>query len=272
MQICRSLRTPVEVTEELLDFVRHREAIQHGDAVTIQPELRRERHRHTVRRRPVNGWAQVLRSQVQPESVCITQATIHFDAGLKFFPTEGALARAGGKLERTADPQCITELPGIARKVLFRDKVFTNVPAVGIAPQNQLELNLALFVPARQPVRDEEVIAPIVANDLSYRLVGAGVFEFGVEHGINPVLARQWTETVLPAKPSEDRALVLRGLTIKVKLRRPPSLQAILEFDVRPDEAVSALRIAHRVEHLDVEVPGFLHFLGVSDKIGIFLS
>src|SRR5271165_330214 len=136
MRICPSLRTPVEMTEELLDLKRRREAIQHRNAVAIQPELGRERHRHPVRRRPANGRAQVLRSQVQPEAVGVAEATIHFEASLKLFPAEGALACAGGKLKGTADPECIAELPGIAREVLLRDEVFADVPTVGVAAQN----------------------------------------------------------------------------------------------------------------------------------------
>src|SRR5579864_2541914 len=85
-----SLPAPVKVAEELLEFVRHREAVQHGKAVTVQSELRRKRHRHPVRSIPVNSRAQVLRGQVQSEAVAVAQAAIHFDASLKLLRTKSA--------------------------------------------------------------------------------------------------------------------------------------------------------------------------------------
>src|ERR1035438_8759861 len=104
-----SLPTPVEVAEELLEFVRHREAIQHGKAVAIQPKLRRESHGHAIRGTPVNGGTQVLRGQVQPEAVGVAQAAVHFHARLQLLRAKNAFARSGGQLQRTACPK------GIAR-------------------------------------------------------------------------------------------------------------------------------------------------------------
>ena len=175
------MSAPVEVTEELLDFVRHRETIQHRNAVAIQPKLRRKRHGHPIRSRPVNGRTQVLRGQVQSEAVGIAQATVHFKAGLKFLRAKGAFVRAGGKPQRPARPECIAELPRIAGKVFFRNEVFADVPTANVAAQNQFELNLALVVHVRQPVRHQKIRQAIVADHLANGFVGAGVFKFGIE-------------------------------------------------------------------------------------------
>src|SRR5271166_6386917 len=121
MRVYGSLRAPVEVTEELLNFIRHGEAIQDRNAVAVQPELRRERHHHSIWRSPANGWAEILRSVTQPETVSVAQSSIHLEAGLKLFRAEGTLVRTSGKLEGTAEREGIAELPRIARKVLFRD-------------------------------------------------------------------------------------------------------------------------------------------------------
>src|ERR1035438_5698827 len=159
---CWSLPVPMEVAKELLEFVRHREAIQHGNAVAIQAKLRRERHGHAIRGSPVNGGAQVLRGQAKPEAIGIAQAAVHFDARLKLLRAKSAFLRPGGKLQRTARPQCIDELPGLAGTILFGNEPFADVATVSVAAQNQFEFHLALDMHARQPVRRQEIWQPIV--------------------------------------------------------------------------------------------------------------
>src|ERR1022692_1285897 len=172
----------MEVAKELLEFVRHREAIQHGNAVAIQPKLRRKRHGHPIRGRPVNRRAQVLRGQVQPEAVGVAQATVHLDARLKLLRAKYAFVRPGGKLQRTAHPECIAKLPGIARKIVFRNEVFADVPTAKVAAQNQFELKLALFIHVRQSIWYQEVIPAVVTDDLSYGLDGR--YDFLVPNGL----------------------------------------------------------------------------------------
>ncbi len=146
---------------------------------------------------------------------------------------------AGGKLQRPARPECIAELPWIAGKVFFRDEVFADIPSANVTAQNQLELKLALLSMRASTVRLQEIISAVVANDFSYGLVGAGVFEFGIEHRIDPVLARKRPKPIFPAEPSEDSAIVRGRLSVKIKLGRPPPLQAILKFDIRTNEAIA---------------------------------
>src|ERR1019366_2823574 len=134
---CLSLPAPVEVAEELLEFVGHREAIQHGNAVAIQPKLRRKGHGHAIRGSPVNGGAQVLRGQGQPEAIGIAQATVQLDARLKLLRAKRAFVRAGGQLQWTACREGIAELPRIAREILFANEVFADVPTANVAAQNQ---------------------------------------------------------------------------------------------------------------------------------------
>src|SRR5271167_529437 len=137
-----SLSAPMKATQKLLDFIGHGETIQDRNAVPIQSELWRKCHRHSIRRSPIDSRAQILRGKVQSESVCITQASVHFDTRLKLLRAKGAFVRAGGKLERAARPECIAALPRIPAKIFLGDEVLADVPAVDIAAQDQFELKL----------------------------------------------------------------------------------------------------------------------------------
>src|SRR3954467_14499784 len=100
----------------------------------------------------------------------------------------------------------------------------------------------------------------VMADDAEQRAVRAvDILKLGVENGIDPVLAKQRTEAVLPTPSGEGGVLVGGGLCVEVDLRCPPGLHAVLELEGGPDEGVAIFREAGDVLHPQLEVPGLLH-------------
>ena len=131
--------------------------------------------------------------------------------------TERALLRARRQLQWPTGADRVAELPWLIRQVLFEDQVLTHVPALEAAAQNQFEFDLAFLFFSRHCVRIGEVAGAVVANNFKQTLVcSVDVFEFDVKNRIDPVLARQRPETVLPAKSGKDRAVVRHGGTVEI--------------------------------------------------------
>src|SRR5262249_40521052 len=138
--------------------------------------------------------------------------------------------------------------------VLLSDEVLTDVPTLELAAENQSQLDLPLGVLAGDAIRLQEVFLAVMADDLAQGFVCRGVLELGVEDGVDPVLAHQGTQAILPAEAGEDSALLRGRLTIEVKLGGSPGLQAVFELKVGADEGIAAVGIADGVEHLNLEI------------------
>src|SRR5581483_984694 len=190
---------------------------------------------------------------------------------LKTLRTEGAFVSAGGESERPADRPGVTELPGIIGEIFFRDDVLADVPAAIVAAQDQLELHFPFFIETRDRITVEEIGHAVVANHFAQRFVGTGVFEFGIDYGVDPMLSHHGTNAVLPAEAGKNRAVVLSALTVEVELGGPPGLHAVFEFNIGAEEQIRSWRMPGDIEHFDFQISRLLHFVAVGDKVRAFL-
>ena len=121
-------------------------------------------------------------------------------------------------------------------------------------------------------VRLGSVELGVEAHDFLERLVRVrGVFELHVEDRVDPVLAHQRPEAVLPARAGEDRAVAKRVLRVDVELGGPPRGHSVLELHPGRDEIAAALlRSVDRVG-LNLQVARLLQVVRVRDEVGSFL-
>src|SRR5438270_13949076 len=103
-----------------------------------------------------------------------------------------------------------------------------------------------------------------MSYDFEQRFVGRiDVFEFDVEHGIDPVLAQQRAKAILETEPGEYRALCRGRLAVQIKLRSPPRLHAIFQLQRISQESIATIRRSgHRLES-GFEVSRLLHLVGI---------
>ena len=106
-----------------------------------------------------------------------------------------------------------------------------------------------------------------MADDFAQGLVGfsdAGVLD--VHDRVHLVLEHQRPPAVLPPETGERRALAARALAVEVQLRRPPSLDAVLQLEPRAEEApAAALGTEDRIE-TQLQAARLLHVMAVGDE------
>src|SRR5579884_2636520 len=114
-----------------------------------------------------------MRRSGDPQIVLLADSAVGFDAGREILAAQRASIRRRRERERTADADRIAELPRIACEIFLPDQICRGVPAVVIARENELRLDLPLVFQPRLAVRRSDVVARIEADDLAQRLVGA---------------------------------------------------------------------------------------------------
>src|ERR1043165_6146343 len=117
----------MKTAENILYFVRNTEAVKTRDTEIVQSELWGKRQCHSIRGLPVDGWADIVRGKPCPETITVSQPTIHFQAGAKLLCAKSTVMRFRLQSQRTADPPCVTELPWLIRKILFSNDVFAEI-------------------------------------------------------------------------------------------------------------------------------------------------
>src|SRR6266852_560177 len=112
-----------------------------------------------------------------------------------------------------------------------------------------------------------------MADDFAQGLVAAvDVFEFHVEHRIDPVFAQQGPKAVFPAITGENRAVVLRNLAVKIEFGCPPRGGTIFEFYIAAHKPVPVRRLSHRIEKFDFKISRLFHLMRVGDEVRPFLG
>ena len=86
------------------------------------------------------------------------------------------------------------------------------------------------------------------------------------------MLAFQRPETVLPSESREQGAVAERGLSVEIKLGRPPGGGSVFKFCPEGVEAVAATLRAKRGEVLDFQVSGLFKVVVISDEVRILLG
>ena len=71
----------------------------------------------------------------------------------------------------------------------------------------------------------------MVHDFLQYLVSSVQALIFDVNHRVDPVLARQRSESVLPTEAGEDRAVAPGALAVEIKLGGPPPFGSIFKFD-----------------------------------------
>src|ERR1700730_5702248 len=202
--------------------------------------------------------------------MAITETAIHFSAPSEALATEGAGFRRGGGSQDAASAYGVAELPECAGKVFFSEEVFREIPAFEGTGENQFEFGLSFLLVAA--VTTEEIGAAVVAYDLEQRFVCAvDVGEFEVEDGIDPELAAERADAILPTETSEQRALACCGLSVKVKLGGPPGFDSVFQFQGAGDERVAAFGGAGDVLGGNLKRARIFQVVGIGDEI-IFLG
>jgi hypothetical protein len=80
------------------------------------------------------------------------------------------------------------------------------------------------------------------------------------------MLVGEQSEAILPPIPGEQGTLSTGRLAVKVHLRGPPSLDAILEFCRRAQEPTAAIRFPNDVLGRELQVSRFLHLVRIGDE------
>src|SRR6266496_481271 len=116
-----------------------------------------------------------------------------------------------------------------------------------IAAEDEFQFDLTLFLLAPFRVGIQQVVFAVVSNHFAKRFVATDVLKFDVKNGIDPVLAQQRAEAVLPAVTREDRAVVLGHLAVEIELCRPPGFYPVFELERATDEAIADLGLPDEV-------------------------
>src|SRR5216683_1303377 len=149
----------------------------------------------------------------------------------------------------------------------------TEIPALNGSGENQLQFDFVVVFLAGFGIRGEEARLHVVTFAFFQDFVRAIlVFVFHVENRIDEVLAFQRPETVLPAESREQGAVAERGLSVEIKLGRPPGGGTVFKFCPEGVEAVAAALRAKRGEVLDSQVSGLFKVVVVSDEVRILLG
>src|SRR5579883_20840 len=208
---------------KLGNFVGYAGANQVAGAVARCTEARGDLECGSISQRPGDGRRNIMRSSPETEVPVCSKPPIHLDADLKILRTEIAPLGSRFARERAADPNGVAELERRMPDVLLGNEVLGNRPALVIAAEDQLCFNLPLFLKPRLAVGRCQIIVAIVIHDLEQTLVRPiDVLELDVEDRIDPMLAREEPEAILPPVAGKDRALPSRGLAVKVELACPP--------------------------------------------------
>src|SRR5260370_23481787 len=151
--------------------------------------------------------------------------------------------------------------------------VFGEVPTLNGSGENQLQFDFVVVFLASFGIRSEEVRLQVVTFALFQDFVRAIlVFVLDVENRIDEVLAFQRPETVFPAKSREQCAVAERGLSVEIKLGRPPGRGTAFKFCPEGVKAVAAALRAKRGEVLDFQVSGLFKVVVVNDEVRILLG
>jgi hypothetical protein len=101
-----------------------------------------------MRRFPIDRGSGIVGCQSGSEAVAVPKASVHLDAGLKFFSADRALAGTRRQPQGAAYSPGISELPGLVGEVFFGDDIFADVPTPKITAQYQLEFQFAFLLPS----------------------------------------------------------------------------------------------------------------------------
>src|SRR6185312_14803558 len=136
------------------------------------------------------------------------KAAIHFDSGLKVFRTQIASVWPCGQCQRPADTHGVAEFKGCVPDVLFGDEILRECPTLEVTSQYQFGFDLPLLLGSGFGVQTSQVTFAIIIDDFEQALVGPiDVFEFHVDHRIDPMLAWENSEPILPSIPGKERAV-----------------------------------------------------------------
>src|SRR5205823_8346289 len=89
---------------------------------------------------------------------------------------------------------------------------------------------------------------------------------------VDPMLALQKTEAVLPSIPRKQSAVVTGRLTVQIDLRGPPSFQTVFKLAHAAPESIAPIGISRHAFRGEFEVAGFFHLMGVGDEKRTFRS
>src|ERR1700682_354712 len=169
--------------EGLIDLVNNHETKKEAIAVVIESEIRGERQSRSAGNVPGKHRASIVRCVGEAKAIAISQAAVHFRSEGKVLAAKDTPSRACGQGKSATCAQRIAELPGAAGEILFRNDIFRNVPSLEITGQNELELDLALFLAAI--VAPEEIRTAVVSYNFEQRLIRTiDVFELEVKHRV----------------------------------------------------------------------------------------
>src|SRR5215471_2009942 len=103
-----------------------------------------------------------------------------------------------------------------------------------------------------------------MVHDLQQTLVGpVEVFEFHIQDRVDPMLARQKTESVFPPVSSEQSALAAGRLSVKIELGGPPRLHTIFQLTDGSPKALPVTRRGSHAADTELQVTGLLHLVRV---------
>src|SRR5271166_5531108 len=135
-------------------------------AVVIEAESGRKAQRPIRRQIPGNNRRKVVRRIVQTETVPVTEAAIHLNAGDEVLRAETATLRGRFQRQWTTRTNRIAELPGMATgDVLGGESVFRDVPAAEVLRQEQLGFDFVIVFLTGNGIRNGVVGLDVVAFD-----------------------------------------------------------------------------------------------------------
>src|SRR5260370_30769911 len=83
---------------------------------------------------------------------------------------------------------------------------------------------------------------------------------------------RERTESVLPTKAGEERAVGERGLAVKVELRSPPARSPVVELCPEGVEVMAGALRSQRGDVRELEVASLLEIVIVGEEVGTLLG
>ena len=119
----------------------------------------------------------------------------------------------------------------ISIETTIRYEILGNRPALVVAAKDEFRFDLSLLLQPGVGVGLRQIIIPVVVHDFQQCFVcTVDVLELDIQHGVDPALAREQTEAVLPTIAGEQRALGWRSLTVEIPFARPPRGDAVFEL------------------------------------------
>src|SRR6185369_559199 len=95
---------------------------------------------------PCQYWRKVVRRVFESELLRRAETAVEFHAGLKVFATEMTVGSRSDERQRTIDAESVTEFHAfVFRQILFKNEVFGDVPAFGVAREDEFAFEFVCF-------------------------------------------------------------------------------------------------------------------------------